>query len=181
MRQSRIFVGMVLILIFAEVLGLYGYGWCPHPREFGGADGVQTDRGSHPEHASQRLKRRCQSFTTSCTVPAPAAKATCQYSDRVQHGEEAGACDISGRIARRYLGGGAVYTTAVTWGCQEQRWALRCPNKLSIPNLASRPRQNDVRVPAVTCHQKHLRTECLSSAKYSMCGPTRPSVVLVKG
>lgn len=25
MRQSRIFVGMVLILIFAEVLGLYGY------------------------------------------------------------------------------------------------------------------------------------------------------------
>jgi V-type H+-transporting ATPase proteolipid subunit len=24
MRQSRIFVGMVLILIFAEVLGLYG-------------------------------------------------------------------------------------------------------------------------------------------------------------
>lgn len=29
MRQSRIFVGMVLILIFAEVLGLYGYVW-PH-------------------------------------------------------------------------------------------------------------------------------------------------------
>jgi len=27
MRQSRIFVGMVLILIFAEVLGLYGYVW----------------------------------------------------------------------------------------------------------------------------------------------------------
>lgn len=25
MQQSRIFVGMVLILIFAEVLGLYGY------------------------------------------------------------------------------------------------------------------------------------------------------------
>jgi len=25
MRQSRIFVGMVLILIFAEVLGLYGW------------------------------------------------------------------------------------------------------------------------------------------------------------
>jgi V-type H+-transporting ATPase proteolipid subunit len=25
MSQSRIFVGMVLILIFAEVLGLYGY------------------------------------------------------------------------------------------------------------------------------------------------------------
>jgi V-type H+-transporting ATPase proteolipid subunit len=27
MRQSRVFVGMVLILIFAEVLGLYGYVW----------------------------------------------------------------------------------------------------------------------------------------------------------
>lgn len=26
MEQSRIFVGMVLILIFGEVLGLYGYG-----------------------------------------------------------------------------------------------------------------------------------------------------------
>ena len=25
MQQSRIFVGMVLILIFGEVLGLYGY------------------------------------------------------------------------------------------------------------------------------------------------------------
>lgn len=30
MRQSRIFVGMVLILIFAEVLGLYGYVWRHH-------------------------------------------------------------------------------------------------------------------------------------------------------
>lgn len=26
MQQSRVFVGMVLILIFGEVLGLYGYG-----------------------------------------------------------------------------------------------------------------------------------------------------------
>ncbi len=26
MEQSRVFVGMVLILIFGEVLGLYGYG-----------------------------------------------------------------------------------------------------------------------------------------------------------
>lgn len=25
MQQSRVFVGMVLILIFGEVLGLYGY------------------------------------------------------------------------------------------------------------------------------------------------------------
>jgi hypothetical protein len=32
MRQSRIFVGMVLILIFAEVLGLYGYVWRHHGR-----------------------------------------------------------------------------------------------------------------------------------------------------
>lgn len=30
MQQSRIFVGMVLILIFGEVLGLYGY--VSHPR-----------------------------------------------------------------------------------------------------------------------------------------------------
>ena len=28
MEQSRIFVGMVLILIFGEVLGLYGYVGC---------------------------------------------------------------------------------------------------------------------------------------------------------
>jgi hypothetical protein len=28
MQQSRIFVGMVLILIFGEVLGLYGFVWC---------------------------------------------------------------------------------------------------------------------------------------------------------
>jgi V-type H+-transporting ATPase 16kDa proteolipid subunit len=31
MEQSRIFVGMVLILIFGEVLGLYGYG--PHQQD----------------------------------------------------------------------------------------------------------------------------------------------------
>ncbi len=30
MQQSRIFVGMVLILIFGEVLGLYGYAFRPH-------------------------------------------------------------------------------------------------------------------------------------------------------
>ena len=29
MQQSRVFVGMVLILIFAEVLGLYGYDHFP--------------------------------------------------------------------------------------------------------------------------------------------------------
>ncbi len=28
MEQSRVFVGMVLILIFGEVLGLYGYVFC---------------------------------------------------------------------------------------------------------------------------------------------------------
>lgn len=33
MQQSRIFVGMVLILIFGEVLGLYGYSpRCSVPR-----------------------------------------------------------------------------------------------------------------------------------------------------
>lgn len=31
MSQSRIFVGMVLILIFAEVLGLYGYACTARP------------------------------------------------------------------------------------------------------------------------------------------------------
>lgn len=29
MQQSRIFVGMVLILIFGEVLGLYGFVYAP--------------------------------------------------------------------------------------------------------------------------------------------------------
>ncbi|RMZ66403.1 V-type proton ATPase 16 kDa proteolipid subunit 2 [Pyrenophora seminiperda CCB06] len=33
MSQSRIFVGMVLILIFAEVLGLYGYGSGAQPNK----------------------------------------------------------------------------------------------------------------------------------------------------
>ena len=32
MQQSRIFVGMVLILIFGEVLGLYGYVTCRDAR-----------------------------------------------------------------------------------------------------------------------------------------------------
>ena len=33
MEQSRVFVGMVLILIFGEVLGLYGYVPRPTPGE----------------------------------------------------------------------------------------------------------------------------------------------------
>lgn len=33
MQQSRIFVGMVLILIFGEVLGLYGYALVPEDTE----------------------------------------------------------------------------------------------------------------------------------------------------
>lgn len=47
MQQSRIFVGMVLILIFGEVLGLYGYAFrpvrsaaCPPARS------IEPDRGS---------------------------------------------------------------------------------------------------------------------------------------
>jgi F0F1-type ATP synthase membrane subunit c/vacuolar-type H+-ATPase subunit K len=28
MQQSRVYVGMILILIFGEVLGLYGYVYC---------------------------------------------------------------------------------------------------------------------------------------------------------
>lgn len=37
MEQSRIFVGMVLVLIFGEVLGLYGYVTCPLAMFFFGA------------------------------------------------------------------------------------------------------------------------------------------------
>lgn len=55
MEQSRIFVGMVLILIFGEVLGLYGYV---------GLDIItfqvlthrQTDCCAHLEHQEQGLK-----------------------------------------------------------------------------------------------------------------------------
>jgi F0F1-type ATP synthase membrane subunit c/vacuolar-type H+-ATPase subunit K len=64
MQQSRIFVGMVLILIFGEVLGLYGYVfrkpfvssttmcWSP-------TDMWQADRGAHSEFEKLGF---CQDF-----------------------------------------------------------------------------------------------------------------------
>jgi hypothetical protein len=53
MQQSRIFVGMVLILIFGEVLGLYGYvlnGSVYYVNRL--ADNEQIDRLPNIEHES---------------------------------------------------------------------------------------------------------------------------------
>jgi hypothetical protein len=54
MQQSRIFVGMVLILIFGEVLGLYGY--VLHGSVYFMvntlAENEQIDRLSNSEHES---------------------------------------------------------------------------------------------------------------------------------
>ena len=58
MQQSRIFVGMVLILIFGEVLGLYGYvsGWLLHlVQVILMLISQKTNRSSHLEHASVGL------------------------------------------------------------------------------------------------------------------------------
>lgn len=54
MQQSRIFVGMVLILIFGEVLGLYGsvnY----HPTQLLSDLPKQPYCGSYSQHKEQRL------------------------------------------------------------------------------------------------------------------------------
>ena len=58
MQQSKVFVGMVLILIFAEVLGLYGYGHrynsdVESRQRFCRSitDWRQTDRGAHHEYS----------------------------------------------------------------------------------------------------------------------------------
>lgn len=56
MEQSRVFVGMVLILIFGEVLGLYGYVCVLIV-----SDGLvlilhQTYRGPHSQHQEQVVK-----------------------------------------------------------------------------------------------------------------------------
>lgn len=45
MLQSRIFVGMVLILIFAEVLGLYGYVRFQSPTKVLALDGHLSESG----------------------------------------------------------------------------------------------------------------------------------------
>lgn len=65
MQQSRIFVGMVLILIFGEVLGLYGY----EPKlsyEVDDTDMVQSYRGSNIEH--QKLWLMKQPIAVDFTV-----------------------------------------------------------------------------------------------------------------
>lgn len=49
MQQSRIFVGMVLILIFGEVLGLYGSVKIQHFHSFEYLHD-QTYRGSYSQH-----------------------------------------------------------------------------------------------------------------------------------
>lgn len=69
MQQSRVFVGMVLILIFAEVLGLYGYAcFCSLSlsglmRRSEEADRrlTQTHRRSDTKHECEQLKEsnRC--------------------------------------------------------------------------------------------------------------------------
>lgn len=53
MQQSRVYVGMILILIFGEVLGLYGYAiHTPSPRYSDAvhvANRKQSDRRVDPE------------------------------------------------------------------------------------------------------------------------------------
>jgi len=54
MQQSRIFVGMVLILIFGEVLGLYG-SVNSDPRILWSCSQVQAYRCPDSQHQEQRL------------------------------------------------------------------------------------------------------------------------------
>lgn len=62
MLQSRIFVGMVLILIFGEVLGLYGL-----VNSFlvkGNYLHVQAHRGPHSQHEGKRLEQNIPEANT---------------------------------------------------------------------------------------------------------------------
>lgn len=59
MQQSRIFVGMVLILIFGEVLGLYGYDMHFWTQAYHSLIRTQPDCVSHLEHQSIRLNKTC--------------------------------------------------------------------------------------------------------------------------
>lgn len=61
MQQSRIFVGMVLILIFGEVLGLYGYAsiLCLTHGVYM-LTRIQPDCISHSEHQSGRIDVLCK-------------------------------------------------------------------------------------------------------------------------
>lgn len=66
MLQSRIFVGMVLILIFGEVLGLYG--WVPLSSPIFSASLTtltQPHRRAHPQHQEQGLMASCPRSTDS--------------------------------------------------------------------------------------------------------------------
>ena len=57
MQQSRIFVGMVLILIFGEVLGLYGYDEPLQQNDLGANGCIKADCRSDTEH-KHRLEAR---------------------------------------------------------------------------------------------------------------------------
>lgn len=57
MQQSRVYVGMVLILIFGEVLGLYGYGPPVSSRRQLYLQAHQVDRWSDFELKEQGLRR----------------------------------------------------------------------------------------------------------------------------
>ncbi len=65
MLQSRIFVGMVLILIFGEVLGLYGQVLISIYNAFSNslANAFQSHRGPHLEH---EYKLRCSLSEKHC-------------------------------------------------------------------------------------------------------------------
>jgi F0F1-type ATP synthase membrane subunit c/vacuolar-type H+-ATPase subunit K len=55
MEQSRIFVGMVLILIFGEVLGLYGYATLSTALHATSLTAQQPYRCPHSQHQEQGL------------------------------------------------------------------------------------------------------------------------------
>lgn len=58
MQQSRVYVGMILILIFGEVLGLYGYvAWMTKAGSY--ADKEQFDCRSDFELEEQALNCTC--------------------------------------------------------------------------------------------------------------------------
>lgn len=64
MQQNRVFVGMVLILIFAEVLGLYGYGG------LGGMADLQAHCSAHSKHQSEGVvaSRGATKRALTCSV-----------------------------------------------------------------------------------------------------------------
>lgn len=71
MQQSRIFVGMVLILIFGEVLGLYGYAAPRLVRPKGQQlTSWQTDRRPHSQHSQQGLIWVCEDSPVVGQTPA---------------------------------------------------------------------------------------------------------------